>query len=78
VDPQCITSHYYRPIEEDKMLGLLDDDAIEEKAAKFSGEEAAELEWKSYEDVKNEVLHFPGACQSCGAPCETRMKPTGL
>jgi zinc finger protein len=74
VDPNCITSHYCRPVEEDRQLGFLTD---EEATAKLTAEDLADREWKSYEDVKNEVLRFPGTCQACGAPCETRMKPTG-
>ena len=75
VDPNCITSHYCRPVEEDRQLGFLTD---EEATAKLTAEDLADREWKSYEDVKNEVLRFPGTCQACGAPCETRMKPTDI
>lgn len=60
-------------MEEDKLLGFADDDATE-KAVSYSEEN----EWKSYEDCKNEVLHFPGICQNCGAAVETLMKPTGF
>lgn len=77
VDPQCITSHYCRPLEEERQLGFIDDDAAREKEAQMTEEERTDREWKSYEDVKNEVLHFFGTCQSCGSQCETRMKPTG-
>ncbi|KAI1720808.1 ZPR1 zinc-finger domain-containing protein [Ditylenchus destructor] len=73
VDPRCITSHYCRTLDEEKLLGFADDDATE-KVVQCSKED----EWKSYEDVKNEILHFPGSCQSCGAPVETLMKPTDI
>uniref|UniRef100_A0A914BVL4 Zinc finger ZPR1-type domain-containing protein n=1 Tax=Acrobeloides nanus TaxID=290746 RepID=A0A914BVL4_9BILA len=71
VDPHCITSHYYRKLDENKLLGLASDDTVEENPA-----DVAEREWKSYEDVKNEILHFPAACSECGAPTDTLMKPT--
>uniref|UniRef100_A0A914EBW4 Zinc finger ZPR1-type domain-containing protein n=1 Tax=Acrobeloides nanus TaxID=290746 RepID=A0A914EBW4_9BILA len=73
VDPHCITSHYYRKLDENKLLGLASDDTIEENPA-----DVAEREWKSYEDVKNEILHFPAACSECGAPTDTLMKPTDI
>lgn len=43
----------------------------EEESAGTSGEGA------SYDDLKGEVLRFPGTCHSCGAHVETLMKPTG-
>lgn len=72
MDPRCITSHYYRRLEQNKLLGLADDDAVEAPE-----EVLEEREWKSYEDAKNEVLHFRGECPNCRAPTETLMKPTG-
>uniref|UniRef100_A0A915MRE1 Zinc finger ZPR1-type domain-containing protein n=1 Tax=Meloidogyne javanica TaxID=6303 RepID=A0A915MRE1_MELJA len=78
VDPHCITSHYCRSIDEEKLLGFLDDDQVIDLKQKIDPAEQAENEWKSYQDVKNEVMHFMGPCQSCGAICETRMKPTDI
>ncbi|KAL7074211.1 hypothetical protein ACQ4LE_006484 [Meloidogyne hapla] len=78
VDPHCITSHYCRSFEEEKLLGFLDDDQVNDLRQKIDPTELAENEWKSYQDVKNEVMHFMGPCQSCGAICETRMKPTDI
>ncbi|KAL3072664.1 hypothetical protein niasHS_017638 [Heterodera schachtii] len=78
VDPRCITSHYYRRLEEDKLLGLIDDDAYEIQSAKLSQDEVDDREWKSYEDVKAEVLHFSTQCSACGASCDTRMKSTDI
>ncbi|KAF7634915.1 hypothetical protein Mgra_00005657 [Meloidogyne graminicola] len=78
VDPHCITSHYCRSIDEDKQLGFLDDDEVVDLKLKIDPAELAENEWKSYEDVKQEVLHFTGPCQACGSMCETRMKPTDI
>lgn len=74
VDPRCITSHYCRTLDENKLLGLVADDAEET----LTEQDATDREWKSYEDVKNEVIHFKGSCPQCGAPTETMMKPTGL
>uniref|UniRef100_A0A915CTF2 Zinc finger ZPR1-type domain-containing protein n=1 Tax=Ditylenchus dipsaci TaxID=166011 RepID=A0A915CTF2_9BILA len=74
VDPRCITSHYCRSLDEEKLLGFVADDAQEKTADKNPQEE----EWKSYEDCKNEIMHFPGSCQSCGAPVDTLMKPTDI
>jgi len=73
VDPRCITSHYCRSLDEEKMLGLVDDDAVSKPADANQPEE-----WKSYEDCKNEIMHFHGSCQCCGAPVETLMKPTDI
>ncbi|VDD90159.1 unnamed protein product [Enterobius vermicularis] len=69
VDPRCITVHYTRTLLENKMLGLVDDEQIEENPAP---------EWKSFEDAKQEVLRFPTDCPNCGAPTETCMKPTDI
>lgn len=72
VDPRCITSHYSRTLDQNKLLGLADDNDVEEEI------NAEDREWKSYEDCKQEILHFKGSCQACGAPVETLMKPTGF
>ncbi|ETN82374.1 hypothetical protein RB195_013849 [Necator americanus] len=69
VDPRCIVSHYHRNIEERKLLGLTDDDLEDDERAP---------EWKSYDDVKKEVLHFPVDCPNCGAHTEVLMKPTDI
>uniref|UniRef100_A0A914Z655 Zinc finger ZPR1-type domain-containing protein n=1 Tax=Panagrolaimus superbus TaxID=310955 RepID=A0A914Z655_9BILA len=73
VDPRCIVSHYYRKLSDNKILGLSDDND-EEEDPKI----VAEREWKSYEDVKQEVLRFHVDCPGCGAPVETCMKPTDI
>lgn len=72
VDPRCITSHYFRRLEQNKLLGLADDNDAEEPE-----EVLQDREWKSYEDAKSEVLHFKMECPGCSAPTETLMKPTG-
>uniref|UniRef100_A0A158QKP5 Zpr1 domain-containing protein n=1 Tax=Haemonchus placei TaxID=6290 RepID=A0A158QKP5_HAEPC len=69
VDPRCIVSHYHRILEERKLLGLADDDVEEQERTS---------EWKSFDDAKREVLHFPTECPNCGSPCEVLMKPTGI
>ncbi|CAJ0591385.1 unnamed protein product [Cylicocyclus nassatus] len=69
VDPRCIVSHYHRSLEERKLLGLAEDDVEEAEPAP---------EWKSYDDAKREVLHFPTDCPNCGAPAEVLMKPTDI
>jgi zinc finger protein len=73
VDPRCIVSHYYRKLSDNKILGLADDNDEEEDP-----QIVAEREWKSYEDVKQEVLRFHVDCPGCGAPTETCMKPTDI
>uniref|UniRef100_A0A1I7YZN6 Zpr1 domain-containing protein n=1 Tax=Steinernema glaseri TaxID=37863 RepID=A0A1I7YZN6_9BILA len=70
VDPRCITSHYCRRLADRKLLGFADDDEVED--------ENEAPEWRSYEDAKHEVLRFKTDCPSCGAPCETLMKPTDI
>uniref|UniRef100_A0A183F307 Zpr1 domain-containing protein n=1 Tax=Heligmosomoides polygyrus TaxID=6339 RepID=A0A183F307_HELPZ len=69
VDPRCIVSHYHRTLDERKLLGLADDNTEEQEPAP---------EWKSFDDAKREVLHFPTECPNCGAPCEVLMKPTDI
>uniref|UniRef100_F1L0M8 Zinc finger protein ZPR1 n=1 Tax=Ascaris suum TaxID=6253 RepID=F1L0M8_ASCSU len=69
VDPHCITTHYHRSLAERKMLGLADDNDVEEEPAP---------EWQSFEDAKHEVLRFPTDCPNCGAHIETCMKPTDV
>uniref|UniRef100_A0A7E4VJW9 Zinc finger protein ZPR1 n=1 Tax=Panagrellus redivivus TaxID=6233 RepID=A0A7E4VJW9_PANRE len=73
VDPRCITSHYYRRLADNKLIGIADDD--DEEA---SEEVLADREWKSYEEAKQEVLRFHSPCPSCGVDCETCMKPTDI
>ncbi|KAE9549284.1 hypothetical protein FO519_007506 [Halicephalobus sp. NKZ332] len=72
VDPHCIASHYYRKLEDNKLLGLVDDNE------EVDPEVLAEREWKSYEDVKQEILHIPTDCPGCGASTDTCMKPTDI
>eukprot|EP00080_Pristionchus_pacificus_P017184 PDM77204.1 hypothetical protein PRIPAC_43116 [Pristionchus pacificus] len=73
VDPRCIVSHYHRNLDETKLLGLADDDAVQE----IDDDPVAE-EWKNYDEVKHEILHFDTDCPGCGAPCQTLMKPTDI
>jgi len=72
VDPRCICSHYYRDLEANKLLALADDDATEWKPT------ADDLEWKSYEDCKNTVMHFNSLCPDCNKDVEVLMKPTDI
>lgn len=72
VDPHCITSHYYRKLEDNKLLGFIDDNED------VDPEILKEREWKSYEDAKQEVLHFPTNCPGCNKMIETCMKPTDI
>ncbi|GMT08908.1 hypothetical protein PFISCL1PPCAC_205, partial [Pristionchus fissidentatus] len=74
VDPRCIVSHYHRPLEEKKLLGLADDDDTEEQEE----EDPVAEEWKSYDDAKHEILHFDTDCPGCAAPVRTLMKPTDI
>uniref|UniRef100_A0A0K0CTZ9 Zinc finger protein ZPR1 n=1 Tax=Angiostrongylus cantonensis TaxID=6313 RepID=A0A0K0CTZ9_ANGCA len=69
VDPRCIVSHYHRSFEEQKLLALADDDCEEPEPAP---------EWKSFDDAKREILHFPTECPNCGSPAEVLMKPTDI
>ncbi|EPB71533.1 ZPR1 zinc finger domain protein [Ancylostoma ceylanicum] len=91
VDPRCIVSHYHRDLEERKLLGLADDDLKEPDLAIRPGKSQVLIdsdnrkedsepapEWKSYDDAKREVLHFPTDCPNCGAPTEVLMKPTDI
>lgn len=72
VDPHCITSHYYRDAAANKLLALLDDDATVEWKPTTD-----DMEWKSFEDCKNTVMHFNSQCAECHADVEVLMKPTG-
>ncbi|VDK55058.1 unnamed protein product [Anisakis simplex] len=69
VDPHCIATHYHRTLDENKMLGLADDDDVEPEPVP---------EWQSFEDAKHEVLRFATDCPNCGRPTETCMKPTDI
>jgi hypothetical protein len=60
----------FRPPEENQLLGFIDD-------GQNPGVSKDE-DWKSYDDVKNEVLYFKSQCHQCGGHAETRMKPTGV
>uniref|UniRef100_A0A0K0EIE7 Zinc finger ZPR1-type domain-containing protein n=1 Tax=Strongyloides stercoralis TaxID=6248 RepID=A0A0K0EIE7_STRER len=73
VDPHCITSHYYRNLADRKILGFADDDDEEDDISKDP-----DTQWKSFEDVKQEVLHFPSKCPNCNKMIETLMKPTDI
>ncbi|CAI5450927.1 unnamed protein product [Caenorhabditis angaria] len=70
VDARCIISHYHRNLEERKMLGLAADDEVEE--------ETLAPAFESYEDAKNEVLHFGTSCPNCHAQTSVNMKPTDI
>lgn len=72
VDTKCITSHYYRDLDANKLLGLADDDESPEWKPTTD-----DMEWKSFEDCKNSVMHFNSQCPSCSSPIEVLMKPTG-
>ncbi|CAB3397556.1 unnamed protein product [Caenorhabditis bovis] len=72
VDPRCIVSHYHRCLNEKKMLGLADDFEEDEVEAEPAPE------FTSYDDVKNEVLHFNTNCPNCNAPTKINMKPTDI
>ncbi|GMR58531.1 hypothetical protein PMAYCL1PPCAC_28726 [Pristionchus mayeri] len=74
VDPRCIVSHYHRDLEETKLLGLADDDATEST----DNDDPVAEEWKSYDEVKHEILHFDTDCPNCAAPVKTLMKPTDI
>uniref|UniRef100_A0A0N4Z1B5 Zinc finger protein ZPR1 n=1 Tax=Parastrongyloides trichosuri TaxID=131310 RepID=A0A0N4Z1B5_PARTI len=73
VDPRCITSHYYRNLADRKLLGFADDDDEEDDISKDP-----DTQWKSFEDVKQEILHFPTTCPNCTKHIETLMKPTDI
>ncbi|KJH43932.1 ZPR1 zinc finger domain protein, partial [Dictyocaulus viviparus] len=70
VDPRCIVSHYRRSLEEQKLLALADDDEIKDSEAT--------PEWRTYDDAKQEVLHFKTECPNCAFPTEVLMKPTDI
>ncbi|CAD5224775.1 unnamed protein product [Bursaphelenchus okinawaensis] len=74
VDPKCITSHYYRDIEANKLLALADDD---DKDVEWKPT-TDDIEWKSYEDCKNTIMHFNSQCPNCKTNLEVLMKPTDI
>jgi zinc finger protein len=71
VDPRCICAHYYRDLAANKLLALADDNESEWKPTED------DVEWKSYEDCKNTIMHFQSHCPSCSAELDVLMKPTG-
>lgn len=64
-DPQLSLNRYPRSLDQKKMLGLAEPDAVEESA-----EDADTLE----EDWQREVLTFQVDCYACGAPALNEMK----
>uniref|UniRef100_A0AC35TSL7 Zinc finger protein ZPR1 n=1 Tax=Rhabditophanes sp. KR3021 TaxID=114890 RepID=A0AC35TSL7_9BILA len=73
VDPQCIISHFYRNLADRKLLGFADDNDEEDDISKDP-----DTQWKSFEDVKQEVLRFATNCPNCNKPIDTLMKPTDI
>ncbi|VDN53472.1 unnamed protein product [Dracunculus medinensis] len=69
VDRKCIMTRYQRTMDEKKIVGLISDDCMEENIAP---------KWRTYDDIKSEVLKFPTECTNCNAPTETRMKLTDI
>lgn len=49
-----------RSPDENSILGINEGESTEQNSAKTDNE------WKSYDDVKNEVLTFKGCCSACG------------
>lgn len=65
-------SYYERTIQQDKLIGLLADDADDQNGTiKEEEEDVTQL-------IKGEVLDFPTNCHNCNAPCMTSMKVTGI
>lgn len=69
-DPNMSTKTWKRTLEQDKILCLKADDAVEEEESK----EIQHPESTSELDLKNEVLQFASNCSQCYAPNETNMK----
>lgn len=69
LDENLKITHYKRSLEQDKLLGLKADDAVEEE------DEGIALPEKTDElDLRNEVLTFQSFCSHCNVPNETNMK----
>ncbi|CAJ0557698.1 unnamed protein product, partial [Mesorhabditis spiculigera] len=69
VDPRAILVHYPRPVAEDKMLGLVDDNTKEYEEA-----EPVEPIKRGDENLKDEVMRIPTSCEVCKTEGELLMK----
>ncbi|XP_013387638.1 zinc finger protein ZPR1-like [Lingula anatina] len=66
-DPGLTVTKYTRNLEQNKLLGILPDDATEN--IEPEAEEAA-----AEANLKDEVLQFRSNCPNCNSPCDTNMK----
>lgn len=71
-DPQLEETGFIRTIEDDKLLGIYqneEEDGEEEEGDRKGGKK---------EKLKDEVLQFATNCPHCNAPCFTNMKMTAI
>lgn len=77
-------THYNRTLQQDKLIGILADDAIEDDRASSTHDVMHDKITEETEDddprnlIRGEVLEFATNCHNCGAPCFTNMKVTGM
>jgi zinc finger protein len=75
-DPQLKITAYTRTIEQNKMIGLVADDAKNEELVEE--DEGNPLDVDPEDLIKGEVHEFPTNCNNCNGPCQTRMKVTEI
>ena len=75
-DPMMTIQSYTRNLEQNKLIGIVADDATEEPLNE--ADEMNPLDVDPEDLIKGEVHEFPANCESCNAPCFTRMKITEI
>ncbi|KAI7690452.1 Zinc finger protein ZPR1 [Sarcoptes scabiei] len=66
-DPQLSVSHFIRTIDEDRILGIYENDDDE------NGDSTIDKE-----NLRQETLRFQTNCSNCNSPCFTNMKVTSI
>lgn len=72
-DPAMTITTYVRTLQQDKLIGIVADDAEE---ADTIPEENEDGDGPSENLLTGEVLEFPTNCSNCNSPCFTNMKVT--
>ncbi|XP_046822333.1 zinc finger protein ZPR1 [Vespa crabro] len=70
-DSECKITYFNRSEEENRLLGIYNDNTEGLLTPIQDGEH-------TLEDIEGEVLSFPTNCPDCNSPCETNMKLTNI
>lgn len=75
-DPGLSVTCYTRSLEENKLIGIVADDATEQPFNE--SDEVNPLDVDPNDLIKGEVHEFPTNCNNCNSPCITKMKVTEI